>query len=116
MATDNTYPSTKVFISEKNPETGGQLVNYTIGLSNYRRPLYCFINPTSGCYTELRAIGSEPVKYKASFKIRIKDDEYEQYNNQIVIWNSPYLNADKVKEAIINLGIERDGFTMTAVS
>ena len=115
MATDD-YPSRKIIISEQDSITGNQLMNYVGGFSNHRKPIYCVINPVSGDYSELRAIGSEPVQYKASFKIRINDNSYKQYTDQIVIWNSVYITADKVKESMINLGIERDGFVITKIS
>ena len=87
-----------------------------MGLTNYMDNIVFYINPDDSCYTVLSKLGGNTVKYKATFKIRQKLDEYDWYYDQIVIWNSVYLSANLVKEAMINLGIEREDFTMTKIS
>lgn len=102
--TDNIYPSIEVKVFKH------------IGLTNYMDNVVCYINPDSSCYTALNKLGENIVKYKATFKIRHKLDEYDWYYDQIVIWNSIYLSVNLVKEAMINLGIEREDFTMIQIS
>lgn len=101
---DNIYPSTEV-----------KVFKHT-GLTNHMDNAVCYINPDNSCYTVLSKLGGNTVKYKATFKIRLKLDEYDWYYDQIVIWNSVYLSANFVKEAMINLGIEREDFIMTKIS
>lgn len=101
---DNIYPSTEVKVFKH------------IGLTNHMDNIVCYINPDNSCYTVLSKLGGNIVKYKATFKIRQKLDEYDWYYDQIVIWNSVYLSANLVKEAMIKLGIEREDFTMTQIS
>lgn len=100
----NTYPLTRIIIDAH------------IGLTNYMESIFCFINPDTSCYTELNSKGGDIQRYKASFKVRKGLEDYIEYVDQIVIWNSPYITANIAKEAIINLGIERNGFSMTKIS
>ena len=116
------YPYTKVRVAmyikpmPDEEDKNWYLVSLS-GLPNRISNLDIYINPVQSCYTILNANGGWIQKYKATFKVKSSvPNEYITYTDQIIIWNSPYITEEIVKESIINTGIERDGFVMTKIS
>lgn len=94
------------------------------GLSNYRTPIYCMLNPNQITYTYFKKIvGSNDniSKYHVSFKVLTGYSEqglaqFEYYDNQIVAWYSKYLDKDIVENMIKTYTKAEDSdFTMTKI-
>jgi len=102
-----------------------KMIWHDYGLSNYRKPVYCVMNPNQVTYALFKSIvGSNDNinKYYVSFKVEVDVDEhgvptYEYYDNQIVAWYSKYLGPKLVADIIKTYTkAEDDEFQMVEIN
>lgn len=92
----------------------------TVGLANYLKTIYSYVNPDLSCYNTLNDADTETmVIYSFNFKIRtgnISEEEYNSYVDNIIIFNSKYVTLnyaiDWFKEKILNFRTGTDIFEL----